>query len=193
MKTIFRRLRFFVFWLPVVAHAHSGSGDGGFIPGLVHPALGLDHLLAMLSVGILSAQIGGSAIWKVPSSFVGCMLLGGIAGLRHLGLERVELGIAISVMMLGLALAVERKVSRQWAMLGVGGFGLLHGYAHGEEIPALLDPFPYVLGFVFGTSGIHILGVAIGHLLTRTMAGVRLLRILGAVIAGCGLFFAVHG
>ena len=110
--------------LPGIALAHEGASlpDGSFIGGLSHPVLGLDHFLAMVSVGILSAQIGGRAIWTVPATFVAVMAFGGLLGYVDIGLTAIEAGIAISVLALGIAIAADRKLPLSLAMTAVGFF-----------------------------------------------------------------------
>ena len=173
---------------PAIAHDELGDGVG-FITGLLHPALGFDHLLAMLSVGIISAQIGGRAIWYVPATFVVAMILGGYLGMAGMALPMVEAGIALSVLALGAAVAVDRNLPAGVAEVCVAIFGIFHGHAHGTEMPVIANPWLYGLGFVIGTSAIHLSGVWIGFVFRRIRNGLGLLRYLGAGIAGIGLFF----
>ena len=178
--------------LAETAFAHEGHehGDGaGFLAGLFHPVLGIDHLLAMLSVGILSAQIGGRAIWQVPAAFVAIMIVGGVLGMQEIGIPMVETGIALSVVVLGLALSADRLVPVWLAIASVGVFGTFHGHAHGTEMPLIADPWIYALGFVLGTSIIHIAGVFIGFGFKRLQKGPGLLRATGLGIAGVGCWF----
>ena len=176
---------------PALAFAHTSADGGGFFAGLSHPVLGFDHLLAMVSVGILSAQMGGKAIWTVPSTFVSVMLVGGLLGINNVPLFSVELGISLSVLVLGVALAVDKKLPIVFAMLFVGFFALFHGHAHGTEMPRLAEPKYYALGFVVGTAGIHIAGVLIGVISQRFTQGAQLLRFLGAGIAGIGFHLMI--
>ncbi|NJN44617.1 MAG: HupE/UreJ family protein [Anaerolineae bacterium] len=111
------------------------------------PGIGLRPFARMLSVGILSAQIGGRAIWTVPASFVSVMALGGVLGLIDIDLNATELGIAISLVILGLAIALERRIPTRIAIIGVGFFAVFHGYAHGAEMPDTAQPFLYAGGF----------------------------------------------
>ena len=177
--------------VPGVAYAHDGTNLalGGFLSGLVHPVLGYDHLLAMLSVGILSAQIGGRAIWTVPAAFVSVMAVGGFLGLIDIGLTATEFGIAVSLVILGSVIAAERRLSILVAMVGVGFFAIFHGYAHGSEVPETAEPFLYALGFLMGTALIHITSVVIGDISRHYERGKIILRVGGALIALIGLLF----
>ncbi|MCS6230777.1 HupE/UreJ family protein [Shewanella baltica] len=172
-------------WIaPVSAHEiHSG---GGFMSGFNHPVLGFDHLLAMLSVGMLSTQLGGRAIWTVPLAFVTFMLVGGILGLYAIAVPFVEIGIALSVLLLGLAIAFDRQIPLLLAMAFVGVFAIFHGHAHGAEMPALASPVLYALGFLFGTAVIHLGGVMIGLGMQRMTGQRNLMRVTGAAIAAMG-------
>jgi len=174
--------------LPQFVWAHDVEGAGGFMSGFSHPVLGFDHLLAMISVGILSAQMGGRAIWSVPSVFVGVMLIGGVLGMQGVPLISVELGIAFSVFALGLALVAEKKAPPMLAMLFVGIFAIFHGHAHGTEMPYLAEPMLYALGFFIGTATLHIFGVFVGVFAKKVTHGEQLLRYLGAAIAGIGFY-----
>lgn len=176
---------------PSMAFSHTVADGGGFISGLSHPVLGFDHLLAMLSVGILSAQIGGKAIWTIPSTFVAVMLVGGILGIQGIKVFSVEFGIAFSVLVLGIAIAAAKKLPVFWVMIFVGFFAIFHGYAHGTEMPYLAKPAFYVCGFVAGTAGIHIAGVLIGLFAVKFQHGGQVLRYFGAGIAGIGFYLLI--
>lgn len=177
--------------IPGTVYAHDGSNVpfGGFLSGLVHPVLGYDHLLAMLSVGILSAQIGGRAIWTVPSTFVSVMAIGGMLGLIDIGLNATELGIAVSLILLGSIIAAERRLPVRLAMAGVGFFAIFHGYAHGTEMPTTAEPLLYAFGFLTGTALIHIAGVLIGDIAKHYERGKIILRVGGGLIAIIGAMF----
>lgn len=179
--------------VPTVVFAHDGTNMpfGGFLAGLVHPVLGYDHFLAMLSVGILSAQIGGKAIWTVPATFVGVMAVGGTLGLIGPGVNFIELGIALSLIILGIVIAAERRLAVGIAMIAVGFFATFHGYAHGTEVPQTAEPFLYALGFLTGTAAIHILGVLIGDIARHYERGKLVLRGGGAFISVVGVLFAI--
>nr|VFK24419.1 MAG: urease accessory protein [Candidatus Kentron sp. LFY] len=171
---------------PAIALAHQATGSG-FLAGITHPVLGLDHLLAMLCVGIISAQLGGRVIWLVPTTFVSVMVIGGILGMFDVTFPAVEIGIAFSVVVLGATIAFARKMPISIPMVMVSIFALFHGYAHGMEMPTIADPFLYALGFVVGTALIHLTGVLIGYLAMRRTRTAEGLRFVGAVIAGIGL------
>jgi urease accessory protein len=176
---------------PVLAHEGSSLPLGSFLTGLTHPVLGPDHFLAMVSVGILSAQIGGRAIWTVPAAFVAAMAVGGGLGIVNAGLTFGEIGIALSVLVLGIAIAAERSLPLVLAMSFVAFFGIFHGYAHGTEMPVVAEPVRYAGGFLTGTAGLHVLGIIIGDISQHYARGKVLLRLAGAAIASFGTWFLV--
>ncbi len=190
-RSTLKSLLLLVLLAPVSAVAHEGSSlpYGSFIAGLAHPVLGVDHFLAMVSVGILSAQIGGRAIWTVPGTFVTVMGLGGVLGWLNVGLTSIELGIAFSVLALGTAIAADRKLPILVAMGAVAIFATFHGYAHGAEMPTVANPVRYALGFMTGTALLHVAGVLIGDISQHYARGKVLLRVAGAAIAGAGTWF----
>ena len=175
--------------LPAPLFTHTGHNTLGFTNGFTHPVFGPDHLLAMLSVGILSAQMGGRAIWTVPLAFVSFMLVGGLLGMFGLPFFSVEIGIAVTVLSLGLAIAANKRFPISLTMAGVAFFALFHGHAHGVEMPGSAQPALYALGFILGTTAIHLLGVVIGWASTRHPGGALRLRWAGVCIAVLGLFF----
>ena len=174
----------------VLAH-EDREGGGGFMVGLLHPVLGFDHFLAMLSVGILSVQIGGRAVWVVPTTFVSVMVVGNVLGFFNLEIPMVETGIALSVLALGIALAASQKLPIWTSMLFVGCFAIFHGHAHGTEMPLIANPYFYATGFVTGTAVIHLLGVSIGFTARKPHWGAGVLRYVGAAIAGIGFHILV--
>jgi len=178
---------------PSIAMAHDGASlpYGSFLGGLTHPVLGLDHFLAMVSVGIVSAQIGGRAIWTVPATFVAIMALGGLLGYMDIGLTAIEAGIAASVLVLGGAIALDKTVPVVFAMCAVAIFAVFHGYAHGAEMPSVANPVTYVAGFMTGTVLLHVMGVVIGDISQHYEKGKLMLRIAGGGIAGTGIWFLV--
>lgn len=175
------------------AFAHLGhvGHDGGIADGLLHPLFGIDHLLAMLTVGLLSAQIGGRAIWAVPGSFLAWMVLGGVAGMAGWQLPAVEYGIAGSIILLGLAVLLNRTVDLALAIVCAGLFGLFHGHAHGTEMPALAHPAVFAIGFVAATLALHVVGVLAGGYAIRSARGAAGLRLAGGGIAALGVWFAI--
>lgn len=192
-RSVLRRLPLLLLLAPLSAVAHPGSSlpYGSFITGLAHPVLGLDHFLAMVSVGILSVQIGGRALWTVPATFLAVMAVGGLLGRLDVGLTSIELGIVLSVLILGLAVATDRKMPVVLAMVAVGIFAVFHGYAHGAEVPAVVNPVLYALGFMTGTALLHLSGVLVGAVSQYHARGKTLLRVAGAAIAGSGAWFFV--
>jgi urease accessory protein len=173
-----------------LAFAHTGGVSlGGFASGLKHPWSGLDHVAAMVAVGLWGAQLGAPAIWLLPVAFPLVMAMGGFLGLVGLPLPGVEIGIGASALLLGLAVALEVKPRNlAWAAALVGFFGLFHGHAHGTELPAGENGLTYSLGFVIATGVLHGCGIAIGET-RRWAAGSKVLRALGAVIALGGAYF----
>lgn len=184
-KLIYCAVLFVLF--PNIAHAHVLGSEGGFLSGLTHPVLGFDHFLAMISVGILSAQMGGRAIWTVPLTFVSVMAVGAFIGIKAIPLFGVEYGIALSVLVLGFSLAMEKKLIPVWAMVCVGVFAIFHGHAHGNEMPRIVNPVIYAIGFLAGTAAIHLAGVLIGVFSGKTAKGPEFLRYVGAGISGVGI------
>ncbi len=175
---------------PLPVFAHNFTGMVGFYDGISHPVLGLDHFLAMISVGILSAQIGGKAIWTVPSTFVIIMTIGGLFGFLLIIDEFffVEVGIILSVILLGFGISIEKKIPTKLIMAFVGIFGLFHGIAHGIEVPAAANPLLFVLGFICGTTTLHLFGVGIGHFSIKTTLSSLILRLAGIIFAIYGIY-----
>lgn len=170
----------------MAANAHGVQG-GGLINGLMHPVFGIDHLLAMVAVGALSVQMGGRSIWAIPLAFVSLMLAGGVWGMIGMPFFAVEIGIALSVLVLGVAIAFDKKMPMIASMLFVGGFAVFHGYAHGAEMPNLAQPTLYATGFILATAFLHILGIAIGEIARNAKKGNDILRFVGAGVAGIGV------
>jgi urease accessory protein len=149
--------------LPTAAWAHPGHGEAvGLVQGFMHPVTGLDHVLAMIAVGLFAANLGGRALWAVPLSFVSVMALGGALGVAGIAVPFVEAGIAISVIVLGLAVALRWKAPVTAAMALVGLFALFHGHAHGAEMPVDAAGFEYGLGFILATALLHGAGLGLG-------------------------------
>ncbi|NDJ60247.1 MAG: HupE/UreJ family protein [Chloroflexi bacterium] len=182
-------------FLAVPLLAHTLPGDAGAIDGFLHPLLGVEHLLAMFAVGLLSAKIGGRAIWTVPTAFVVVMAVGGILGYFGETLPVVSYGIALSVLLLGGALIFQRRIPEAIALILVGLFALFHGYAHGEAVPAeqtFVFFLAYVLGFLVSTAGLHVIGALVGYIALRSKRGTAILGVSGALIAVIGVVFLVN-
>ncbi|MCP5142684.1 MAG: HupE/UreJ family protein [Gammaproteobacteria bacterium] len=175
--------------LPSLAFAHVDAGEGaGFLNGFLHPIGGLDHVIAMVAVGLWGAQLGRPALYLLPIAFPLIMALGGGAGAAGLWLPGVEIGIALSGVLLGLAVLANVRVPLWAALVPVSVFAVFHGYAHGAEMPADGSPLLYAAGFVIATGLLHLCGIAIG-MLWRWPRGQWVVRGSGAVIAGLGGMF----
>jgi urease accessory protein len=171
------------------AYAHMGTGlAGGFESGFRHPFTGVDHLLAMVSVGLWGAFLGRPLIFALPVIFPAVMVAGAAMGMFGVPLPPVEIGIALSVTVLGSCIALSLKAPVWAASLIVAIFAIFHGYAHGKELPSAADPIGYSLGFVLATGSLHVLGIGIGFL-NHHPDGVRVTRSLGVCIAGAGVWF----
>ena len=174
---------------PGTAAAHIGTGlAGGFAPGFMHPLSGLDHLLAMVCVGLWGAFLGRPLIHVLPIVFPAMMAGGAVLGMLGVPVPPVEVGVALSVLVLGgcIALAIQAPV---WAASSiVAVFAVFHGYAHGRELPSAADPIGYSAGFMLATGLLHVLGIGIGFLRDRP-GGAVALRSLGAIIGASGIWF----
>ena len=169
---------------PVLAHTEMGDG-GGFLSGFTHPILGPDHVIAMIAVGLWGVFLGAPAIWVLPIAFPLIMALGGVFGMIEVPLPAVEVGIALSAVVLGLCVAFAVKPPIWLAVIVVGAFAVFHGYAHGTEMPVASDAVSYALGFVIATGLLHLCGIAFGSLV-RWPAGRAAVRAAGWVIAILG-------
>ncbi|MCD0417404.1 HupE/UreJ family protein [Rubrivivax sp. JA1024] len=176
--------------VPGLAEAHTGVHlltSEGAAAGFAHPFLGLDHLLAMVAVGLWAASLGGRARWLVPGSFIALMTFGAIGGASGLALPAVEPMIALSVIALGVLVALAVRVPTGAAAAVVAVFGVFHGAAHGAEMPALASPLAYGLGFVAATALLHGAGLALGGLRSRLPT----FRLAGGAIALAGVVLAL--
>jgi urease accessory protein len=188
-----RRTRRAIAWvllfvaLPAMAHEQQGQA-AGFLKGFQHPISGLDHVLAMVAVGLWGAQLGPPAIWLLPVTFPVVMALGGFLGLVGVPLPGVELAIALSAVMLGLLVAREARPPLWLAALLVGFFAVFHGHAHGTELPTGESALLYSIGFVLATGSLHAAGIGVG-LVHRWDWGRIALRIAGAGVAFAGCVF----
>jgi urease accessory protein len=175
--------------LPQTAFAHEQVGvGGGLVSGFLHPLTGIDHLIAMVAVGIWGAQLGAPAIWVLPITFPLVMAIGGVLGILHVPLPMPEVMIALSALILGAAVAVRMRLPFATAAVVVAVFAIFHGYAHGVELPKSANPLAYGVGFMASTGLLHLCGITIGTL-TRWPAGERLIQGLGVVIALLGGYF----
>jgi urease accessory protein len=171
------------------AFAHLQTGEAaGFLSGFAHPISGLDHVAAMVAVGLWGAQLGAPALWVLPVAFPLVMAFGGFLGFVGVHLPGIEFGIAASAIGLGAAVAFEWRPRIAIAAVLVGIFAIFHGYAHGTELPAGENAALYSMGFVIATGCLHACGIGIGTL-HRSKAGAHALRCIGAVIAAGGAFF----
>ena len=175
--------------LPAAAFAHPQVGSAtGFLTGFLHPISGLDHIIAMVAVGLWGAQLGAPAIWMLPVTFPIVMAFGGFLGLIAVPIPGVEIGIALSGILLGAAVMTESRPPLWIAAALIAAFAICHGHAHGAELPAGTSGLTYSIGFVVATGILHALGIGIGTI--RGLSYGRLaLRALGGVISGCGVFF----
>lgn len=175
--------------VPGYALAHTGAtGVSGFASGLGHPIGGLDHVLAMVAVGLLAAVLGGRALWLVPTSFVAAMVLGGLIGMTGTTVPFVEAGIALSIVVIAGLAALGWALPVAGAMAIVGIFAVFHGVAHGAEMPVDSSGAAYAAGFALSTAFLHLTGIAAGLLLMRATSNGRVAaRGIGAGIAVLGL------
>lgn len=188
---VVRVVRYAVAALPVLfaatsAQAHVGHDVTGFVSGFVHPLGGLDHILAMVAIGLWAGQLGGRALWAVPVSFVAAMVLGGILGMAGQPLHATELAIAVSVVVLGLVVALRLRPQLLLAVAVSGAVAVFHGHAHGIEAGATTDGVSYALGFVAATGLLHLTGIAASEL-CRVAAARAAVPLAGALIACIGM------
>lgn len=171
------------------AFAHAGDAlTGGFVSGFLHPLTGPDHLLAMVAVGLWGAFLGRPLVYLLPVIFPTVMAVGGVLAMAGAPAPPIELGIALSVVLLGAAIAAAFRAPVWLAAVLVGLFGLFHGYAHGLELPTAADPVGYSAGFVLATGLLHIIGIGLG-LLKNIRRGVAAIRLIGVLIAISGVYF----
>lgn len=171
------------------AHAHIQQGQAAsFLTGLGHPWSGLDHILAMVAVGLWGAQLGNPSIWMLPITFPLVMSFGAMMGLLGIPLPGIEAGIAVSAIVLGAVVLAELRPKLLISALLVGCFAVFHGHAHGTELPPGQSGLLYSMGFVMATGCLHGLGISIG-LIYRWPVGKLVLRCSGGLIACMGIFF----
>ena len=179
--------------LPAAAHVGHGETDG-FIHGFMHPIGGLDHMLAMVSVGMLAALLGGRALWMVPASFMAMMAVGAALAMSGFDLPFVELGISLSVIALGVAVALQLPLPMIGAMAFVGFFAVFHGLAHGAEMPVDASGASYGAGFLLATALLHLAGLVMGLVLARWASKADVIsRVAGGAIAVAGIALVTSG
>jgi len=173
--------------LATPAFAHTGLHTTGFTAGLGHPFSGLDHVLVMAGIGIWAAQLGGRNLWRVPAAFVATMMLGAGLALVSVPLPAVELGIAGSVIVIGILVGLGARLPAGAAMALAALMALFHGHAHGTELPAMASASSYAVGFLLATAALHVIGLGLGLAVFRN-ARPDLLRLAGMGTALAGLF-----
>ncbi|WP_066804234.1 HupE/UreJ family protein [Sphingomonas asaccharolytica] len=173
----------------VPAAAHTGTGlAGGFVSGFAHPLSGPDHLLAMVSVGLWGAFLGRPLVYALPVVFPMMMVAGAVVGMAGIAIPSTEIGIKLSVMVLGGCIALALRAPVWIAASIVAVFAICHGYAHGRELPSAADPMGYSVGFVLATGLLHVAGIALGSLEARR-GGTPAIRLAGGAIAAIGGVF----
>jgi len=190
---LIRTLAVFLMLVPTAALAHTGSGYvHGFGDGFAHPLGGVDHILAIVTVGVLAWQLGGRAIWLLPASFLTFMTIGGVLGAAGDALPWAEVGIAASVIVFGTTVALAARTPVALAMGMVGLFAIFHGHAHGTEMPTAVSGIAYGGGFILATALLHAAGIGFGFLIGR-ISGARFgYRLSGGLVALAGLGLLTH-
>jgi urease accessory protein len=178
---------------PTAALAHTGAGYvHGFADGFAHPLGGVDHILAMVTVGVLAWQLGGRAIWLLPATFLTCMTIGGVLGAAGEPLPWAEVGIAASVVVFGTTVALGTRTPLAVAMGMAGVFAVFHGHVHGTEMPMAASGAAYGGGFILATALLHAAGIGVGFLIGR-ISGARFgYRLSGGLVALAGLGMLAH-
>lgn len=176
--------------VPTAAFAHTGVGDtSGFLHGFLHPIGGIDHILAMVAVGVFAFVLGGRALWLVPLSFVAMMAIGFILGVGQIDVPFVELGIALSSVVIGGLAALGRPMPVVLASAVVGGFAIFHGHAHGTEMPTDASGLEYAAGFIVATALLHVAGILAALGVTKLVGkyGRTVAQVAGGVFALGGI------
>ncbi len=164
-RQILRTAAFSAVMVPAAAYAHTGMHPtGGFSAGLTHPFLGLDHVLAMVLVGAWAGMQRRAAMLALPAAFLALMAVGAGAGLAGVTLPAVELGIGLSVVVLGALAAANVQLLPALGAAVVGVFALAHGHAHGAEVPAGASALTYGAGFLLGTAALHAIGIGVSRM-----------------------------
>ncbi len=171
-----------LFFMPCVAHANVGvTQTSGFAYGLDHPFGGLDHLCAMIAIGLWAAQMGGRALWAAPLTFISVMALGGIVGMTHLPLPYLETGILLSVVLLGVLLASAVRLPLAASIVIAALVAIFHGHSHGTEMPANSSGLAYAAGFLLSTALLHLCGIGLGITIQR-LSQPHIIRFAGLAI-----------
>ena len=169
------------------AAAHTfGAWGAGPAEGFLHPLGGLDHMLAMIAVGMWATQLGGRAQWALPGAFVLAMIAGAAVALAGVTLPGVEAGILVSVLVLGLAISWGTALPLSAPLAVVAVFAVFHGHTHGLELPEAASPLGYAAGFVVATAVVHVVGIGLA-LLLRRFWGADAVRSAGAAVVLGGL------
>lgn len=178
--------------LTALAHVESGViGDGGFVSGMLHPVTGLDHVVAMVAVGLWGAILGQPAIWMLPVAFPLVMAIGSILGIIGIPVPAIDIGVALSGIMLGAMVAAALRPPLTVAYILVSIFAIYHGYPHGVALPDFGMPLLYISGFVISTGMLHLSGIALG-LLFRWRRGQLVVRASGGMITMVGIYYLVN-
>lgn len=181
------------------AAAHVGHGESvGFAHGFLHPFGGLDHILAMVSVGMMAAlvgkRLGTGSLWAFPAAFMGMMSVGAMLAMANFHLPFVEIGIALSVVTLGLAVALQMPLPLLAGMALVGFFAVFHGFAHGAEMPVDASMLTYWAGFLLATALLHLAGIGTRFALGRWVPAANVVaRLAGIAIAAAGIGLMAAG
>lgn len=176
-------------FMPAIASAHQETSQAaGFLSGFMHPISGFDHVLAMVAVGLWGAVLGSPAIWVLPVAFPVVMAFGGLMGLLGIPVPGVEIGIAVSAIVLGAMVLAQLRPPLWLAATLVAFFAIFHGHAHGRELPEGASALLYSLGFVVATGLLHLVGILLGEA-HRWAAGRQVVRAAGGGVALAGLFF----
>jgi len=177
------------------AFAHTGHGNaGGFVHGFMHPVGGLDHMLVMMAVGLYAVRLGGRALWLMPATFIAVMAFGGLLGTFRIADPFFEIGVAMSVVVLGLAVALRANMTTITAVALVGLVAIFHGYAHGAEMPGDVSGYAYAAGFMLATALLHSAGIALGLLADRLskLGGRRMVEASGGAMALAGVVILIR-
>jgi urease accessory protein len=178
--------------LSALAHVESGViGDGGFVSGMFHPVTGVDHVVAMVAVGLWGAILGQPAIWVLPVAFPLVMAVGSILGIIGIPVPAIDIGVALSGIVLGAMVATVSRPPLAVAFFLISIFAVYHGYPHGAALPDFGMPLLYISGFVFSTGLLHLSGVALG-LLFRWRRGQLVVRAAGGVITVVGAYYLLN-